>query len=128
LEIIRERKRVTSYYYMREFTDSPHCGLAFVCDEAGNVDFDSLNEAAKANYMACINGKYPTLKDRGAVKYSYQYTEPAIGICDGCGTEIELIDQYFSACQCPTCGAWYNLFGQAIKQPEHWEEQLDDDY
>lgn len=26
------------------------------------------------------------------------------------------------ACQCPKCGKWYNIFGQALLDPEFWED------
>ena len=48
------------------------------------------------------------------------YKEPAHGTCI-CGEEVSLWDQYYGACECPKCGRWYNLFGQELVAPEHWE-------
>ncbi|MGE4353520.1 MAG: hypothetical protein AB7D36_05500 [Oscillospiraceae bacterium] len=127
MEIIRERQPMTNVWYEREFTDKPHCGMGFPCDENGNVDVTSLNDAAAANYQDCINGKYPHFIDRGAVKITQHYTAPAVGKCSHCGREVELVDEYCGACQCE-CGQWYNMMGQELRPPEQWEEPIDYDY
>lgn len=44
-----------------------------------------------------------------------------------CGEVVELCDQYMAACQCPSCGAWYNLFGQALVSPDEWDMDGDDE-
>ena len=54
------------------------------------------------------------------------YVEPAIMRCENCGTEFDLTDEYYGACQCPECGQWYNLFGQTLLPPDEWEEDLDE--
>lgn len=49
------------------------------------------------------------------------YVENATALCS-CGEIIELRNQHLGACECPNCGQWYNLFGQTLKNPRHWEE------
>jgi hypothetical protein len=39
-----------------------------------------------------------------------------------------LEDQYYAACQCPKCGQWYNIYGQHLRPPEEWIEDLEGDY
>lgn len=127
MKIINERERVTTVWYERCFESRPHCGFGFPCDENGNVWLDEMSEAAIANYNSCIAGEYTDLQDIGVRKYETTHIEPATGICDNCGSEIQLVDEYYGACECE-CGAWYNLFGQSINPPRMWEEPIDYDY
>ena len=60
-------------------------------------------------------------------KNAWYCTEPAHALCK-CGTEILLEDDYMGACQCPSCGQWYNLFGEEVKDPDKWEDDSDDEY
>lgn len=43
MKIIKERQRVTTYWYECELTYKPHCGCGFPCDENGNIPED-LND------------------------------------------------------------------------------------
>ena len=53
----------------------------------------------------------------------FTITEPAVGRCS-CGAEVILdTDDYMGAVECEECGQWYNLFGQALVDPEYWEEE-----
>jgi predicted RNA-binding Zn-ribbon protein involved in translation (DUF1610 family) len=47
--------------------------------------------------------------------------ENAKALCS-CGETIELYDQYLGACDCPNCGQWYSMSGQALIKPQYWEE------
>lgn len=44
-----------------------------------------------------------------------------VGKCD-CGEKVLLMDSYQGATSCSNCGQWYNIFGQKLKKPKHWEE------
>lgn len=121
MDIIREREEVLEVYYVREFSYAPHCGFGFPCDENGAVRLASLNICARKNFIDCLEGKHKDLTDMGAVKYERIIKKPAIGKCK-CGTHVELINQYMGAFQCPECGRWYNVFGQALNPPTSWED------
>ncbi len=121
MKIIRERRRVTEYYYLRQFLDESNTGYVFPCDETGEVNPELLSEAARNNYYDCIQNKYPQLRDLGAVRHKTSYLVPAVGICSRCGREVNLVDEYLGACSCE-CGQWYNLFGQELLSPINWEE------
>ena len=74
------------------------------------------------NYLMCLE-KYG---EGEAVTLEWDYVEPALAKCS-CGTELLLECQYAGACQCPDCGQWYNVYGQALVDPEYWEEDDEDD-
>lgn len=94
-------------------------GFAFPCDAAGNV-FPLENKEARKNLEHCIAHPEEFETYNEVRRWINRYTEPAHGACI-CGTEVELYDQYYGACQCPNCGRWYNLFGQSLLPPEQWE-------
>ena len=94
-------------------------GFAFPCDAAGNV-FSLENEEARKNLEYCLAHPEEFETYNEVRRWINRYTEPAHGTCI-CGTEVELYDQYYGACQCPSCGRWYNLFGQSLLPPEQWE-------
>lgn len=119
----RTPKEITEYHI--EFMYERNCGLSFECDENGNIDFGN-NEAARKNYEYAMahSEEYPYCFNK-LVKSTRRYMNPAHGTCNCCGTEVYLENQYCGACECPTCGRWYNLFGQQLIDPEGWE---DDEY
>ena len=96
-------------------------GLAFPCDENGNVDVNSLPDAAKDNYAFAMANpdKFP---------YAWNVVEkrvgtdrhPASGKCN-CGRRINLTNDYLGACECPHCGQWWNLFGEELKPMRTWK-------
>lgn len=48
--------------------------------------------------------------------------------CTKCGAHM---DSYGSDLQCPGCGAWFNTFGQHLRDdwagnPSRWDEAIDD--
>lgn len=54
---------------------------------------------------------------------SWSYMENAKGICE-CGNEVELMDEYLGAFECPHCKRWHNILGQALLSPEYWESDV----
>ena len=104
------------------YIDDENSGYVFDCDEDGHVTFGC--EAARKNYEYCL--AHPELFSiyNERITRDTHYIEPPTGTCT-CGTHITLHNEYRGACECPTCGRWYNLFGQSLIDPEGWE---DDDY
>ena len=124
IKILSERQRVKHVEYAREFQaigQPKGCGYSFTCDVNGNLDTTDENYTLKKeNYDFCIANPEKYI-DEGVVENSWTYMENAKALCS-CGETIELYDQYLGACNCPKCGQWYNLFGQALLDPEYWEE------
>lgn len=114
--------------YMVNFYNYPDGGCGFDCDENGNVDLDKLNEIARGKYLDAMANpdKFPYAwneveKIRGTVRH------PATGTCE-CGKRIELRADYLGACECPKCHRWYNVFGDELKNPRHWNDYGELDY
>ncbi len=126
LKIIREREIQTTYEYSIEYRykDDPNAGFSFPATAHGNPDFAAMSTEMFANYKICLmDGR---LSDAEFVKSERNYAAPAIGECR-CGEHIELYaDNIFGALCCPKCGQWYNIFGQELLSPEHWEEDYDE--
>ena len=122
MKIIKERTVRTEKSFSLNFdlVGQPYCGFSFPCDREGNV-FPDLNDCAMDNYRKCLadtSGKYeqPYIDVQ-----TYRIVEPAVGQC-ACGAHVLLEDQYMGACQCDNCGQWYNIYGQALIDPEYWED------
>lgn len=109
--------------YAIEFMHDECGGLSFDCDENGKLN--PMRPEAKANYDYAMSHpeEYPYCFNK-FVKRTRTYMNPAHGTCS-CGTEVSLVNEYRGACECPTCGRWYNLFGQQLIDPEGWEEDYD---
>lgn len=112
----------TLYYF--EFLYDDDSGYSFPTDKYGNLL--ELTEEAKQSYSYCVQN-VDKFKRIGQRKYTRKIRIPAEGDCF-CGTYIELYDEYRGTCCCPTCGRWYNLFGQELLPPECWEEDDEYDY
>ena len=106
-------------------TEDRELCYAFPCDVHGNIIKDEHYDCWSKNYEYCIEhpNEYECL---GVRDTGWWYTEPAVAKCS-CGREIRLENKYIGACQCE-CGQWYNLFGQALVDPEYWENDDDYDY
>lgn len=117
MKIIKEREHKIKIDYTRcfEWKDSPGAGFSFPVDENGNFTNPYDSPQAVKNFEMCINDT-DKLIDRGIVKHETSYTEPAIGICDNCGSEVELYS-FTNECE---CGCLYNMFGQALRPQEEW--------
>ena len=126
IPIILERQRIFREDYSLDFNfvDAFRGGFSFPCDKEGNV-FPFNSEAAEANYNSCINGNYNVIPGGVRIR-KWSYIEPAIGKCH-CGRQVPLEDHYCGACACE-CGQWYNMSGQELIPPQHWEESIDYDY
>lgn len=118
MKIIRQRERITNTSYHRSFNwrDELGSGFNFPCDKDGNIDFDSMQPAGKANYYKCINAEYDVI-DNGVEVYNNSYMQPAIGLCNNCGIEVQL---HGSTNTCEKCNTDYNLFGQELAPRSQW--------
>lgn len=121
-----ERHRVEMSETTIEFTNAEGSGFSFDCDENGNPVFGC--DAARENYEDAM--AHPELYPRRfnePVTRRWSYIEPATGRCH-CGETVQLVNQYYGACQCDRCGQWYNLYGDEILPPDEWEDNLEEDY
>jgi hypothetical protein len=115
MEIIRKAERVHVNEYQHSFRsiENQECGYGFPCDSEGNIDFESMPEAAIENIAYCFSedaaGHYVY---RGIDDISYSYWQCAVGKCEVCGAEIHLDDPMDNFCD---CGAIYNSSGQKVK-------------
>ena len=119
LKDFQPRRRVTEDRYEIRFFYDENGGYAFPCDKDGNLA--EMTECARKNYKHCIEHPEEFLYWNEKHHWRETHTENASGICE-CGNRVQLWDQYLGACECEECGRWYNLFGQSLKRPEHWEE------
>lgn len=103
------------------FDDGAGNGYWFPCDENGNLSED-LDEAAYRNYKLCMERKDEFWRANVIAKEECCFYVPASGQC-ACGNTIELVNEYAGACQCSSCGQWYNLFGQELLPPDQWEDE-----
>lgn len=124
IERISPRERVQHKEWRREFTLvgwKKGNGYSFPCKPNGELDTDDENyDCWKDNYKFCLNHpeKYT---DDGVVENSWWYTEPEVVKCS-CGTTLYLDGD--TVCD---CGQWYNGSGQALLDPQYWEEPYFED-
>jgi hypothetical protein len=120
IENYKRGEYVTRISYEQVFDDSRGNGFAFPCDKEGNL-YRNLTEAAYRNWRWCIVHPEKFSRYGKVVSYKHSWREPNTGTCH-CGQEIELVNEYMGACECPKCGQWYNLFGQELRPVREWFE------
>ena len=111
-----------TYYEVCFYYDSTG-GFAFPCDKNGKMIVDTnTNPAAINNYNWCMENpeKFPYYFNH-VNKHTRVWREPNTGTCH-CGQQMELINEYLGACECPKCGQWYNLWGQELNNPSTWSD------
>ena len=120
IKIIQHRQVVeeVSYFIFYEYVEELGAGFMFPCNEHGEIDFDSMSQAALENYEKCDSEEYEVVY-QGMQKSTNSYTNPAIGECY-CGEQVELSG---NSNQCGKCGSWYNACGQQLTSPENWGEE-----
>lgn len=114
--------------YALVYEDKQGNGYSFHCDKHGAILWGKISSptAAKKNLAYCKehqekwngrNGEVVTLISR-----------ERYGICPRCGRRVYFGGSgwaaYIGTAECE-CGQWYNVFGQALKPPEDWEEEED---
>ena len=120
-KIISERKTVTEKIPTLVFRlkKTGDVCASYGRDNNGNPVFEKeYKDIQEQGYQQCLTD--PSIEGPFPVTETRRYTEDARAVCE-CGKTIELYDQYLGACECPYCGLWHNLFGQTLKNPEHWE-------
>lgn len=127
VKIISERERKQHIEYEQSFTcidgEDDGCGFGFPCEKDGTLIHDENYDIWIENYKSCVAHPEKFRAD-GVRKISWWYTEPAHALCS-CGEEILLQGDTV----CLNCGQWYNGFGQALRDPDEWEEdRFDDEY
>lgn len=121
MKIIRDRHyvEVTKYDLIYKWNDCPGAGFGFDCDAKGNVDIEAMNPAARENYEKCKSGEYD-VRLIGVTSYDNSYWEPAVGLCNHCGSEVHL-DGFTNTCE--KCETDYNMSGQELAPREYWGEE-----
>lgn len=116
------------YYLVFIYAHDEDSGFVFPCDFKGEVNLEELCPEGQENYRWCLEHPEEFSKDSPCIEVTrHTCVEPAVGKCV-CGSEVVLEDQYYAACQCPKCGQWYNIYGQHLRPPEEWIEDLEEDY
>lgn len=117
----RERKTVVSYELAFDYDENG--GARFPCDAEGVVMIERLHPEAVENLARCKAHPEKFVRYNEVVAVRRTFVEPARGTCD-CGETVILENQYYGACQCTSCGRWYNLFGESILPPDQWGDDL----
>lgn len=112
---------ITDRSYELVFDDGHGNGFGFPCDAQGNVDPTKLPDAACENLQYCMAHPEKFVRFNEVIVRKQSWREPDKGTCRHCGQLVELVNEYYGACQCPKCGQWYNLFGQELLPPKEWE-------
>lgn len=114
--------------YELVFDDGRNNGYGFPCDKEGKLlQSEEQNPVAHENYRFCMEHPERFERFNRVIRYEHRVRENAHGTCS-CGNEFELCDEYYGACQCEKCGKWYNLFGQELLPPDHWEHDPSDEF
>ena len=122
LTAMTPRQRRTADEFSRRFDYIGHTGwgFAFPCNEQGEPIGFYWPEA-RANLDACLDPKNPLgVVDRGVVRNTHSWIEPATGICR-CGTRVELYDSLYNECE--GCGQGYNGCGRELAPVSQWEPE-----
>ena len=123
MKIIQRRKRIETEHHEVNFWYTDHVGtwgFSFDCDPNGRV-LPRTNPDAEEHYQACLTGSVNGLAVLPGELRSWtsHYTQPAIGLCDHCGREVEL-GGFTNTCD---CGADYNSSGQRLADRSQWGEE-----
>ena len=114
----------TSIRYKLNFDDGYGNGFCFPCDEDGNFFNAYGNPAAEENYKHCMKHPEKFVRWNKVTKREWGWRKNNSGICN-CGNRIELVNEYLGACECPHCGQWWNMSGQALNPVETWSSGED---
>lgn len=120
LKNIIPREHKTMIERSIEFTNADGGGFSFDADENGKPILE--NEGQRLNYAYAIEHpeRFPVQYNE-FVETERDYIEPGRGTCH-CGAEVILDNFYHGATFCRNCNQWYNLFGQELLHPDHWDE------
>ena len=121
-EFIKRAHTEIIWNYTRDFLDASGGGFSFDCNEDGEIDFSKLTECGLANYQACVNGSFPSYKDKGVTEFTRRYRHPAVIRCS-CGTEVTL-GNFTNTCG--SCYADYNNSGSQLVDRKLWGEETNE--
>lgn len=100
--------------------EDPTSGASYPCDENGVVN---ANPIAYRNYIFRMTKWRHRYYKPFVKKHTRRWMEDAVAECEFCGKEFTLFDQYYGACQCDSCGHWYGMNGESMRQPQYWGEE-----
>ena len=121
MEIIDEEDKE----YRLAYEDRQGDGYSFPCDKQGRVLWDKCSspDIIKKSLAYCKSHPEMWQRKNGEVVTRISWTR--YGICPRCGRRVYFVGGGWSTsigvAECE-CGQWYNVFGQAIKPPEDWED------
>ena len=125
MKIVEVEKKL----YMLAFDDArvPGSGYSFPCDEDGKIlwyECSSVKATRKSLAYCKSHPERWTSESRdGRVVEVIDWER--YGICPCCGCKVYFYGSgYMGAYKC-ACGHWYNVFGQALKPPDDWEEPME---
>jgi hypothetical protein len=116
---VKRRTYVDRREFRREFARAgaqASC-LAFPSDADGNP----LTEAHRAQVAALVAGT--SYDDFGVREVSWSYADPAVILCDCCGSHVELYG-FTNTCG---CGADFNMSGDMLAARSQWGEETGED-
>jgi len=119
MQIIRESRieaEHISYYLEYKYNNISILGYCFQCDIDGNVLLKYYEE--RVNYKKCTSDT--NIELIGIRKYVCPYTIIRTGICDVCGSQVEL-NAPINKCM---CGAEYNKHGHNLFRRSQWSEKV----
>jgi len=121
IKIISHRQDVEEirYYIFYEWAEELNSGFMFPCNQEGIIDFENMEQVALDNYDKCESGEYEVVC-QGLQREINRYSNPAIARCS-CGAEVTLES---NTNVCDSCGAYYNMGGQELRDPRQWEEEM----
>jgi len=140
----RQHHKSVSHSLCWDYEGQLNHGFAFDCNEKGEIDPKlKSNPCGWASYQSCLKGETQVRVD---VKYDrdsnpipgsghtetrklvgprlesreHSYTEPAVGLCNHCDSEVVL---YGFTNTCEKCETDYNMSGQELAPREQWGEE-----
>lgn len=117
MQIVSRREIVHAEQFSRsyEYRDMAGAGFSFASDKNGNVNEAVLQPESLENLRKCRSGDHDVV-DMGVVDFSYDYWNPAVGLCV-CGGEVYL-EGFTNTCD--ECGRDYDSAGSLLAPRSQW--------
>ena len=121
MKIIEEDRKE----YRLCYEDRQGAGYSFPCNKDGTILWGKCPSPSTTNRSLAYCKAHPEKWDGKRGEVVTLIHRVRYGICPQCGHRVYLGGSgwtaYLGLAECE-CGQWYNVFGQAIKPPEDWEE------